>query len=158
MLLIFLFLGLFLLFIINGILFFCLFKFYKKTMVLLGNEKKRNYIKELFSNQEQRNKKIEEKIEDLFSRVKNLQRLSERTIQKMGVLRFNPFNEIGGNQSFIISLLDGRDNGVIISGLFGPEGGRVFAKPIQEGKSQYLLSDEERRLLLKTMREGSNKK
>jgi hypothetical protein len=50
---------------------------------------------------------------------------------------------MGGNQSFVIALLDDKNNGFVISSLFVKEGNRVYAKAIREGKSDYLLSKEE---------------
>lgn len=69
-------------------------------------------------------------------------------IQKIGLLRFNPFKDTGGDQSFILSLTDGNDTGVIISGLYSRSGTRWYAKKVVEGKSvEHELSDEERKAL-----------
>lgn len=69
-------------------------------------------------------------------------------IQKIGLVRFNPFKDTGGDQSFILSLIDGRDTGVIISGLYSRSGTRWYAKKIIEGKAlDHELSDEEKRAL-----------
>jgi hypothetical protein len=82
-----------------------------------------------------------------FDRVlKEFEKLKERekfNIQKIGIVRFNPFEEVGGNQSFSIALLDGKDDGIVITSLYLKEGNRVFAKPIRGGKSQFNLSKEE---------------
>ncbi len=72
-------------------------------------------------------------------------------IQKVEVLRFNPFKETGGDLSFAIALLDAQNNGVVISSLHGREGTRVYAKPIEDGKSKYNLSDEEEEVLKKVI-------
>lgn len=69
-------------------------------------------------------------------------------IQKIGLVRFNPFKDTGGDQSFILSLVDGNDTGVIISGLYARSGTRWYAKKVVKGKSaEHELSDEERRAL-----------
>lgn len=69
-------------------------------------------------------------------------------IQKTGLVRFNPFKDTGGDQSFILSLVDGSDTGVIISGLYSRSGTRWYAKKIVNGKSvEHELSDEEKRAL-----------
>ena len=69
-------------------------------------------------------------------------------IQKIGLLRFNPFKETGGDQSFIVSLVDGTDTGVIISGLYSRSGTRWYAKKIVKGKStEHDLSEEEKKAL-----------
>ncbi|OGH24392.1 MAG: hypothetical protein A3B47_01345 [Candidatus Levybacteria bacterium RIFCSPLOWO2_01_FULL_39_24] len=69
-------------------------------------------------------------------------------IQKIGLVRFNPFKDTGGDQSFILSLVDGNDTGVIISGLYARSGTRWYAKRVVEGKSlEHELSDEEKKAL-----------
>lgn len=69
-------------------------------------------------------------------------------IQKVGLVRFNPFKDTGGDQSFILSLIDGNNNGVIISGLYSRSGTRWYAKRIVNGKSiEYELSEEEKKAL-----------
>jgi hypothetical protein len=64
-------------------------------------------------------------------------------IQKFGMVRFNPFGEVGGNQSFAIALLDNYKSGVIILSLYSRDGVRIYAKPVTAGKSEYQLSKEE---------------
>jgi hypothetical protein len=69
-------------------------------------------------------------------------------IQKVGLIRFNPFKDTGGDQSFILSLVDGRDTGVVISGLYSRSGTRWYAKKVVSGKGvDYELSEEEKRSL-----------
>ncbi len=69
-------------------------------------------------------------------------------IQKIGLIRFNPFKDTGGNQSFILSMVDGNSTGVIISGLYARSGTRWYAKKVVKGKSlEHELSDEEKMAL-----------
>lgn len=69
-------------------------------------------------------------------------------IQKVGLVRFNPFKDTGGDQSFILSLVDGNNTGVIISGLYSRSGTRWYAKKVTEGKGvEHELSEEEKRAL-----------
>jgi len=69
-------------------------------------------------------------------------------IQKVGLIRFNPFKDTGGDQSFILSLIDGSDTGVIISGLYSRSGTRWYAKRVANGKGvEHELSEEEKRAL-----------
>lgn len=69
-------------------------------------------------------------------------------IQKVGLLRFNPFKDTGGDQSFILSLVDGQDTGVIISALYSRSGTRWYVKKVIKGKGmEYELSEEEKKAL-----------
>ena len=70
--------------------------------------------------------------------------------QKIGFLRFNPFERVGGDQSFIVALLDRENSGLILNFLYTREGIRVYAKRVKEGKSEeYELSNEEKEAIKK---------
>lgn len=68
-------------------------------------------------------------------------------VQKVGLVRFNPFREIGGDHSFSLAILDGKDNGVVITGLHTRERTRIYAKTIKKSKSKLELSEEEEKAL-----------
>jgi hypothetical protein len=72
-----------------------------------------------------------------------LERRAQSSIQHIGLVRFNPFEDTGSDQSFAIALLDGQQDGVVISSLHGRANTRVFAKPVEGGASRHALSDEE---------------
>lgn len=65
-------------------------------------------------------------------------------IQKVGLVRYNAFRDVGSDLSFAIALLDRNDTGVVLNGLYGSDSSNIYAKPIKEGKSNYQLSDEEK--------------
>lgn len=73
-------------------------------------------------------------------------------IQKVGVVRFNPFKETGGDHSFSLALLDGKDTGVVLTCLHTRERTRVYMKVIQKGKSGHELSEEEKKALKEAQR------
>ena len=64
-------------------------------------------------------------------------------IQKVGIVRYNAFDNVGSDLSFSIALLDNNDDGVVISSLYSRETSSTYAKPITGGKSKYALSAEE---------------
>jgi Protein of unknown function (DUF4446) len=63
--------------------------------------------------------------------------------QRVGLVRFNPFEDTGGNQSFALALLDGRGTGFVISSLHARSGTRVYGKAVKAGAAESTLSDEE---------------
>lgn len=128
----------------------CLFNFKKKIGLLLGGKKVKN-LEDVILGQLQKTKKQGDEILSLSERIKELEALSQKTFQKIGVVRFNPFNDMGGNQSFVIALLDKQNNGFVISSLFIKEGNRVYAKPIKGGVSDYSLSKEEKEAVEKAI-------
>ena len=110
-----------------------MFKFLKK-------KKEPENIKEILA----QFKDLKENFGKISKEIEVLKKENKFNIQKVGIVRFNPFKEIGGNQSFSIALLDGNDDGIIITSLYTKEGNRVYGKPIKNGKSEYLLSEEEK--------------
>ena len=93
-------------------------------------------------------------VRDTAARVDAVDRLARRleraayfSLQHMGVVRFNPFTDTGGDQSFAIALVDGHGNGVVLSSLYGRDMSRVYAKPLQNWESTYSLTDEERQAI-----------
>ena len=74
-------------------------------------------------------------------------------IQKVGVVRFNPFADTGGDQSFSLALLDGNDNGIILTSFYARTGVRWYIKTIRKGKGiEHELSQEEKEALKKALR------
>jgi hypothetical protein len=73
-----------------------------------------------------------------------VERASRGHIQRLGFLRFNPFRDSGGDQSFALALADQDGNGIAISGLHGRDSTRVYAKPLAMWESAYPLTDEEK--------------
>lgn len=72
-------------------------------------------------------------------------KLAFSAIHQVGMIRFNPFRDIGGDQSFSLALLNGQKDGVVISSLYSREGVRVYSKAIQNGQAvKYPLTNEEK--------------
>jgi hypothetical protein len=88
------------------------------------------------------------RIDDLLKEIKRIKKEGVHDVQKIGLVRFNPFSETGGNQSFCLAILDGEDSGLVISGLHSRETTRIYAKPVRKGRaSGYELSEEERQAI-----------
>jgi hypothetical protein len=69
------------------------------------------------------------------------------TIQGYGVVRYQAFPNVGGDQSFSVAMVDAQGNGVIFSGLHGRDTTRVYAKPLSEWRTSYGLGAEEQEAL-----------
>ncbi len=128
--------------------FLWLFSFIKK---LTKGSKESSLVKvleKILETQDQNSQNL-----DLIRReVDRLDKDGKFHIQKVGVVRFNPFKEIGGDHSFSLALLDGKDTGVVITCLHTRERTRVYMKAIQKGKSGHELSDEEKKALKEAQR------
>lgn len=83
-------------------------------------------------------------IASLTTQYDRIEKEGSLHIQKIGLVRFNPFKDTGGDQSFILSLLDAHHNGIVISGLYSRSGMRWYAKQVVDSKgAEHELSAEE---------------
>lgn len=96
-----------------------------------------------------------ERLERRVDAVNELQRQNDellgRAVQRVGVVRFNPFPESGSDQSFALALLDALGNGVVLSGLYARNETRLFVKPVVRLSSNYALSNEESEAIKRAM-------
>ncbi len=72
-------------------------------------------------------------------------------VRHVGLVRFSPFHDTGGDQSFALALLDGRGDGVVLTGLHSRHDSRLYAKPIEGGSSSYSLTTEEREAMSRAL-------
>ena len=112
-------------------------------------------IDEILERQLKRIDSLTERVDALNKLHRELEDLGQRTIQKVAVIRYNPFSDAGGDQSFAIALLDSLGNGVVLSSLHSRTDTRVFAKAVQGGRSKYQLSDEEQDAIKKALAPSS---
>ncbi len=87
----------------------------------------------------------------LAGRAGQLEALAPGNVRHVGVIRYNPFPDKGGDQSFAVALLDDRANGVVFNGLHSRNDSRVYAKPIVGGISTYTLTEEEKEAINRAM-------
>lgn len=92
-------------------------------------------------------KNLKKDLKKISKELENLKEENKFSVQKVGVIRFNPFKDLGGNQSFSVALLDGNNNGIVITSFYSRDGNRVFGKPIRKGRSQHVLSEEEEKAI-----------
>lgn len=93
-------------------------------------------------------KEMDSEIQELYNISNQVHNLALSSIHKVGIIRFNPFGDIGGDQSFSVAFLDGKNTGVVISSLHTKEGTRVYSKPIIKGEAdKYVLTEEEKKVV-----------
>lgn len=122
----------------------------KKIRIFLKGRKVKD-LEEVISEQLKRMKKTEGDVKKLFKWNKDLQETCDISITKVGLVRFNPFKDTGGDQSFVIALLDSNNNGLVLSSLYTREGTRIYTKPIKKGTSTYHLTKEEEQAIKKAI-------
>lgn len=94
---------------------------------------------------------IKEKYDRMVEALMDMNNNINKCVQKVGVIRYNPFPESGGNLCYAIALLDSENNGVVLNGIHSRSGCFTYAKPIELGVSEYILSQEEKQALEKAM-------
>lgn len=88
-------------------------------------------------------KEVEKKIEELGYNQTEMVQVLRNCIQNVGLIRFNAYDDIGGELSFSLAILNSAGNGVVVSAIHGRNDSRVYAKPVEGGTSTHPLSIEE---------------
>lgn len=70
-----------------------------------------------------------------------------RAIQNVGMVRYRAFKDAGPDLSFSLALLDANKDGIILTNIFGGSNCSVYSKPVCDGKSDFILSGEEKEAL-----------
>ncbi|HIE53274.1 MAG TPA: DUF4446 family protein [Armatimonadetes bacterium] len=105
-------------------------------------------LEQLLHRHLERIQRAEATVAKLTQQVQALQEQGQRCLQHVGLVRYNAFEDIGGELSFAVALLDAQANGVVLNGILGRETTRIYAKPISQGRSPISLSEEEQRAIL----------
>lgn len=90
---------------------------------------------------------VEDHCFKLDAEMKVVSKMAADGLHKIGFIRYNPFGDVGGNQSFSLALLDEKENGFVITSIHSREGTRVYSKQVSRGDSEYNLSDEEKKAI-----------
>ena len=108
---------------------------------------------------------LEEDLQAYMSRVEEVERHNKKTsthvkqidqelkkcIQKVGMVRYSAFKDTGSDLSFALALLDENKDGVVLNGIYSREMSNIYAKPVEQGKSTYTLSEEETQAIEKAI-------
>lgn len=145
--------GLFLIFLLWAIIIQVnLSKLKKKNRDFFAESSVKN-IEELILAHSKNLKLLDKDIQELYNISNQINNLAGRGLHKFGLIRFNPFKDVGGDQSFSLALLNGKNDGVTISSLFTREGARIYSKSIIGGISQkHPLTEEEKEAIALAMK------
>ncbi len=133
-----------LLFIVNVIKLKRLKANYNKVFKKLGNgsnleEMLKKYIYEV--------ENVSQKNQELNSYYDSLNKEIQTCIKKVGIVRYSAFKDTGSDLSFALALLNDSNSGIVLNGIYSPETSNIYAKPINNGKSTYTISEEERKAI-----------
>ena len=125
--------------------------FYLSLKNILKDSKDKNFLK-TFKNIEEIQQKNLKDILNLNLDLDSFKKESRLNIQRVGLAKYNPFKETGGNNSFSLVLLDGNKNGIIITSLHTRERTRLYLKEVISGKPKIELSNDEEQALKESLK------
>ena len=126
-------------------------KKYKKFMKKLGESEN---LEEDLENYMYKVERVEKQNAEILGQLSGLDKDLEGCIQKVGIVRYSAFQDTGSDLSFSLALLDEKNNGVVMNGIYSREMSNIYAKPVEAGKSSYTLSEEEQQAIKKAMEVG----
>lgn len=94
---------------------------------------------------------VKDKCEEALNQNKELKESLKGCVQKVAIMRYKAFENVGSDLSFSIAILDGNNDGIILTGIYGREESTTYAKPVDQGISRYDLSEEEITVLNRAM-------
>lgn len=121
---------------------------YHDFMKKLGNGKS---LEEDLANYMSRVEKVEKQNEENLKYSKRIDTHVKKCIQKVGIVRYSAFKDTGSDLSFALALLDENNDGIVLNGIYSREMSNIYAKPVQEGKSTYTISEEEAKAIEKAV-------
>jgi hypothetical protein len=95
---------------------------------------------------------VNQRLGELDAEYERLAVTNSLASQKISIVRFNPFGDTGGDQSFSLAVLDAHDSGYVLTSIHGRQGTRVYVKPVDFAKSKYSLSAEEQQALAQAIK------
>jgi hypothetical protein len=129
----------------------------KKTADFFAGGKVKN-LEELLISQNKGLKILDKDIQELYNISNQINKLAFRSYHKIGMIRFNPFKDVGGDQSFAIAILNGKNDGITISSLYSRDGARFYTKSIVNGETnKHPLTEEEKEAIKIAIKDKINK-
>ena len=141
-----------LLFIMVVVLFKAVGKVESKYRKLMKGTSSKN-LEEMLLERINSIEETKKKAEQALNECDRLEVKIKECIQKVAIMRYKAFEDVGSDLSFSIAMLDEKNDGVILTGIYGRQESTTYAKPIDKGISRYDLSEEE----LYVLSEASNK-
>lgn len=135
-----------LLFIIILILFKSINRLENKYRRLMRGSSGKN-IEELVTSRLEMIDEANKNCEKALEQNKVLEEKMKECVQKVAIMRYKAFENVGSDLSFSIAILDGHNDGVLLTGIYGREESTTYAKPVDKGISRYDLSEEEKIVL-----------
>lgn len=123
-------------------------KAYDTFIRKLGNG---NNLDEMLHQYLQHVEAVENKNNALIEHCKGLEQNIAQCVQKIGIVRYNAFRDTGSDLSFSLALLNQYNDGIVLNAVYGRDNSNIYAKPVKNGTSSYILSEEEKEAIRKAV-------
>lgn len=131
----------------NGLLTFYIFRMVRHYNRLTGETTEKG-LKEILEALLTQKDKLGKNYKLLEEEITDVRKTGNEHLQRVGIVRFNPFADTGGNQSFSLAIIDTENNGMVMTSLYGRNGNRWYVKRVVGGKGESELSKEERAAIM----------
>ena len=125
-------------------------KKHKEFMKKLGNGKD---IEQMLNNHLAKVNFVQKQNEEILDYCRKIDVNFEKTISKIGIIRYSAFRDTGSDLSFTLALLNKNNDGVVLNGIYSREMSNIYAKPIKNGESTYTLSEEEKKAIKEAIKQ-----
>ena len=119
-------------------------KKYNNFIKKIGNGEN---IQEDLENYMYRVERTEKQNAEILFDINNLKEDLKKCVQKVGIIRYSAYEDTGSDLSFTLALLNDKNDGVVLNGIYSREMSNIYAKPVSSGKSSYTLSEEEQKAI-----------
>ncbi len=121
---------------------------YLKFMSKLGNGEN---LEEMMKTYINRVNEVDRKNDEIINFCNKIDNNIKICSQKIGIVRYNAFKDTGSDLSFSLAILDDYNNGVVLNGIYARDSSNIYAKPVENGESKYVLSNEEKEAIYKAI-------
>ncbi|MDR0979194.1 MAG: DUF4446 family protein [Lachnospiraceae bacterium] len=132
------------LFIINSVIISKQKKHYNSFMKNISNG---GNIEEMLVKYINKVEEVSKKNTQIETYIKDIDVQVSTCIQKVGIVRYSAYKSVGSDLSFALAILDQKDNGIVLNGIYSREMSNIYAKPVVARESAYSLSIEEKQAI-----------
>ena len=130
---------------------FALKKMKNRLDLFMGTKSTRTNIEDILIDYYNYVEILSKRTDAIDDNIRNIYNRLEPCVQKIGIVRYNPFDQMGGDLSYALALLDEKNNGFILNTIFSRESSHTYCKPLENGESIYPLSYEEQEAIKRAL-------
>lgn len=126
---------------------------YTKFMKKIGNG---NNIEQMLKAYIEKVEQVDKKNEEIIAFCNRIEKEKMNCIQKVGIIRYSAFKDVGSDLSFALAMLDDKNTGVVLNGIYASDSSNIYAKPVINGTSKYTITEEEKQAIEQAIKTKEN--